>query len=443
MPSTLQHPRTRLTTSYWPADTSEPVLETTVGGILQEAATASPDWIALVEGTPEPATRRHWTYAELLAEAERVARALLGRFAPGEHLAVWAPNLPEWELLEFGAALAGLVLVTVNPAYRANELAYVLRQSRAVGVFLVPEYRGQRMVTTLESARAGLPNLREALLFTGWDAFLATGSPTQALPVVTPDDVAQIQYTSGTTGFPKGAMLHHRGITNSARLASASAWGCHPVPAGGHPAPVVPHRWVRSGRARGRTEPRQAYPRTGIRAWAGAQPDRDGTGHHGRRCAHDAGGQCWSTRIGTLRDLSVAAGSSALAARPCLPALVRHLERDARRGASSIVYGQTEASPLITQTRLGTIHLQTRQRRVGPANFSGRGQDRGPGKRHNRPAGNGRGDLQPGDFFVMRGYFGMPEATAEAIDAEGWLHTGDLGTMDERGYCRWTAGSRT
>jgi len=218
MASTLQRPHANLTTSYWRADNSDPVLETTVGGILRDAAAAYPDWVALIEGTPDPATRRRWTYAELLTEAERVARALLVCFAPGEHLAVWAPNLPEWELLEFGAALAGVVLVTVNPTLRESELAYVLHQSRAAGIFFAPDYRGRHLLNTLESVRAGLPELRETLLFSEWDQFVASGSPTQVLPVVAPDDMAQIQYTSGTTGFPKGAMLHHRGIINSARF---------------------------------------------------------------------------------------------------------------------------------------------------------------------------------------------------------------------------------
>src|SRR3954469_23855830 len=139
-----------LTSSYWPADTSEPVLELTVGGLLRRAAADAPDRTALVAGVPDPSQRRRWTYAELLDESERVARALLARFQPGERVAVWAPNIPEWVLLELGAGLAGVVLVTVNPAYRPAELSYVLRQSRASGIFLVPEFRGNPMRASLE-----------------------------------------------------------------------------------------------------------------------------------------------------------------------------------------------------------------------------------------------------------------------------------------------------
>ncbi|MEA2224822.1 MAG: long-chain acyl-CoA synthetase, partial [Solirubrobacteraceae bacterium] len=209
---------TALSESYYPADQREPVLDTTVGGILRETARAVPDQTALIGGHPDPDLRRRWTYGELLEDAERCAGALLGRFEPGERVAVWAPSLPEWEVLEFGAALAGLILVTVNPAYKPGELEYVLKQSGSVGIFLLPTFRGNPMEQSLEAVRDALPELREAIAFTDFDAFLASGAPTQQLPDVHPDDPVQIQYTSGTTGFPKGALLHHRGLTNNARL---------------------------------------------------------------------------------------------------------------------------------------------------------------------------------------------------------------------------------
>src|SRR5215467_7966130 len=206
-----------LTTSYWQADTSAPVLDTTVGGVLRAVSTTDPDRLAMVSGLPDPAQRRRWTYAELLAEAERAARALTARFAPGERVAAWAPNLPEWIVLEYAAALAGLVLVTVNPAYRPAELAYVLNQSGAAGIFLVPEFRSP-MAAFLDEVRPDVPSLREVFFFTGWDDLLAGAPEAAVLPEVGPDDVAQIQYTSGTTGFPKGAELRHRGPTNNARF---------------------------------------------------------------------------------------------------------------------------------------------------------------------------------------------------------------------------------
>ena len=134
-----------LTTSRWPAGTTSPVLDTTIGGVLRTAAERAPDQAALISGDPDPGRRRAWSYAELLAEAERAARALRAGFEPGEPVAVWAGNCPEWVILEFAAALAGLTLVTVNPAYQAEELAHVLGHSRARGVFLADSYRGSSL----------------------------------------------------------------------------------------------------------------------------------------------------------------------------------------------------------------------------------------------------------------------------------------------------------
>src|SRR5262245_3079957 len=139
-----------LTASHWLPDSSQSVLDITVGELLRAAAAEAPNQTALVSGIPGDQDRR-WAYADLLAQSEEVARALLARFEKGERIAVWAPNIPEWVLLELGAALAGLVLVTVNPAYRQGELEYVLKQSRAVGIFLTTEFRGNRMLETLEN----------------------------------------------------------------------------------------------------------------------------------------------------------------------------------------------------------------------------------------------------------------------------------------------------
>ena len=128
--------------SLWLGSTDDPVRESTVGSILRAAAAQSGSTLAVVAWGANPGERRAWTYAELLRDAERTARALLAHFEPGEHIAVFAQNSAEWLLLELGAGLAGLVLVTVNPAYRAKELEYVLRQSRSTGVFYTRQFRG-------------------------------------------------------------------------------------------------------------------------------------------------------------------------------------------------------------------------------------------------------------------------------------------------------------
>src|SRR5690242_20487711 len=207
-----------LTHSHWIPDGSGPPLlnDATVGGRLREIASEVPDRVALVEGLPTP-DRRQWTYAELLTAADRCARWLLRHFLPGEHVAVWAHNLPEWVLLEYGAALAGLTIVTVNPSSRSEEVKYILRQSRSAGLFLVPDVRGNPLIAHIESIRAQLPEMRHVFRLDQLDQ-LTEDAPDTALPPVDADDPAQIQYTSGTTGFPKGVMLRHGSIVNNARL---------------------------------------------------------------------------------------------------------------------------------------------------------------------------------------------------------------------------------
>ncbi len=195
--------------------------------------------------------------------------ALLERFDPGERVAVWAPNIPEWVLLELGAGLAGMVLVTVNPAYKPKELEYVLRQSGAVGHLLGARVPGQ--------PHGGRAWRRSAPGWThsGRQCRSRSGTPSwrpvrrsPRLPSVQPGDPAQIQYTSGTTGFPKGALLHHRGLTNNARI-FANLVGRPGRRRVRQPVPDVPHRWLRprdpgnpAGRGAPRAGPSRSTPRS-------------------------------------------------------------------------------------------------------------------------------------------------------------------------------------
>jgi fatty-acyl-CoA synthase len=420
-----------LASSYWPADTSEEVHETTIGDVLREAAMAAADRTALVAGMPDPADRPRWTYAELLRDAELVARSLLTRFEPGEHVAVWAPNIPEWVILQYGAALAGLVLVTVNPAYTATELEYVLRQSRAAGLFLLPAYRANPMAKSLESVRPGLPDLREAILFTEWQGFLASaGSAEPCLPEVRPGDAAALLYTSGTTGFPKGAVLNHRGMTNDARFI-AQRWGMaegdvmvNPMPlfhAGGCVMAVlgavaklgtyVPVLAFDPALVLELIETEQAALSGGVPTMLIAMMEHPDLARR---------------NLSSLR--SVGSGGA-----PVPADLVRRIEAtlDVR---FAIVFGQTECMAVATMTRLDdtpddkaeTVGLALPQIEVKVIDPVG-GDVVPPGT---------LGELCIRGFSVMNGYYDMPEATAAAIDVDGWLHTGDLGTMDERGYCK-------
>jgi fatty-acyl-CoA synthase len=416
--------------SHWPADPSEPVLEQTVGGALRDAAAAWSGRTALVDGTLDAGERRRWSFAELLAGAEQVARALLERFAPGEHVAIWAANCPEWVLIEFGAALAGLTLVTVNPAYLAKELAYVLTQSKAVGLIVQPEYRGRNLLAAVEEVRPGLTDLRQVISLSSWPEFLASGSPVRALPEVTPGDIAQIQYTSGTTGFPKGALLPHRSLVNNGRfyaraigagpddvwvnpmpmfhtagcglltLGALQTGGVHVIPAGFDPAVMLGLFEAERGTIM------LSVPTMLIRMLDHAEV--------------------------TTRDLS-SWRLSTLGGAPVPPELVRRAQ--SLLGLKvAIGFGQTEASPYITHTlpddphpdwisTVGRPLPQTEVKVIDPATGATVPLDT-------------VGEILARGYGVMTGYFNDPDGTARALDAEGWLHTGDLGSMDADGYCR-------
>ncbi|WP_306204595.1 AMP-binding protein [Actinoplanes sp. RD1] len=417
--------------SYHAADRSELGREQTVGSLLRWAAEQAPDIRALVEGTGEDDARA-WTYAELLADAERGARALLGRFAPGERVAVWANNIPEWIVLEMAAALAGITLVTVNPALRPGEVRHVLEQSRAAGVFLLPEYRGNPMAESLASLRADLPELRETVLFTDWQAFLRSGSGTQPLPVVAPGDPAQIQFTSGTTGRPKGAVLHHNGIVNNAQLSYRRLLDVQPgdvcvsgMPLfhtagcvlvtlsmiGGLGTQVLLPRFDPGLQLR-LIEAERSFLFGGVPTMLHAMLD------HPSLAATDLS----SVRVGLSGGATVS------------PQLVDRVE--ATIGAPLLnIYAQTEASPGITMTTTDDS-AENRRNTVGrplpgiEVKIVDPKEGRTP-----TPAGV-VGELCTRGYHVMTGYFDEPDQTAKAIDADGWLHTGDLAAMDDKGYLR-------
>ncbi len=415
--------------SYWPADTSEPVYQSTVGGVLRAAAAAGPDLPAMVAGVPDPGARRRWTYAELLAEAEQAARALTARFAPGERVAAWAPNLPEWVVLEYAAGLAGLVLVTVNPAYRPAELAYVLKQSGAAGIFLVPEFRSP-MAEILSEVRPDVPALREVVFFTQWDDFLRTAPAAAALPDVDADDIVQIQYTSGTTGFPKGAELTHRGLTNNARF-YAERIGLRPGETLVNPMPL----FHTAGCAMGVLGTAQSLAvHVPVLAF---DPALVLELFEAERAAVFAGVPTMMIAMLDHPDLARRDLSSlrvAVSGGSPVPAeLVRRVERTL--GVRfSIVFGTTECSPLITQVKLDDPEPDRAETLGSPLPQT---EVKIIDVMTGAPVPIGEpGELCARGYMVMRGYHDAPEATAAAIDAEGWYHTGDLASLDSRGYLR-------
>ncbi len=428
-----------LTDAFWPMTSGTSLLDTTTGNILRTAAAANPDRLALVDvGPPDDtlvdgvvAGDRTWTYTELLAEAEQAAQWLLSEFEPGERVAVWAPNLPEWVVLQYGAGLAGLVLVPINPALRSAELSYVLNQSGAVGLVHLDEFRGNDMAGVVRAVLPELLRVRTTLSFREWDRVVrGFAAPSKPLPVVRPDHAAQVQYTSGTTGFPKGAVLHHRGLFANAFLVHRRAefpvhriWltalplfhtaGCGMSVLGtaASEGTLVLGRFFEPRMLLAAAERWSADFLGGVPAMVGAL----------LQCA-DLG----SLDLAALK--VVASGGDTVPAPMVLAA-------EERMGVRfSTVYGQTELSPIIAQTS-PSDSVQDKTDTAGrPLDHvdikvvdptSGRVQARGQ-----------VGEICARGYQLMLGYLDMPEATVDTIDADGWLHTGDLGTMDERGFLR-------
>ena len=417
--------------SYWSEPAQDLLREDTVGAVLRACAEAAPDTVALVEGVADPTKRRRWRYTELLAESERVARALLGRFEPGERVAVWAGNIPEWVVLELAAALAGLTLVAVNPALRAQEIRHVLGQSRSVGVFVQREYRGRVLAETLAEVREHLPALREVVGFDDWAALRDSGSPTEPLPLVRAEEIAQIQYTSGTTGQPKGAMLRHRGITNNARLSYVRTFDMRPGEVFVNPMPL----FHTAGCVQGTLAPLISLGTHVL--MPGFEPGLQLALIESERAAQLGGVPTMMLAVLDHPDFartdlsSVRYAISGGATVP--PDLVQRIE-SALGVPLSIIYAQTEASPCITLTRLDDDPIDRASTLGRPLpGTEVRIIEPGGGD----PVAHGdRGELCTRGFHVMAGYFDDPAQTTAAIDEDGWLHTGDLASMDERGYCR-------
>ncbi len=421
-----------LTQSYWPAQTDEPVLEATVGDVLRARAAQWPDAVALVEADIAGEIGRSWRFSGLLAEAERLARALLTRYAPGERITVWAPNVPEWVILEYAAALAGLTLVTANPAYRPRELKYVLEQSRSVGLFLASEYRGNPMAEIAREVAAQIPALRELVRLDRPAELFADGGGHRELPAVAPMDPVQIQYTSGTTGFPKGALLHHVGLINNARLTFARAGvrvgdtvlnfmpmfhtsGCAIITLGAMQlgCRMIIAKLFDPAKMLDIIEAERAEFLLGVPTMLVGLLEAQG-----------------------VRARDVASVRTAMSGGSMVPPeLVRRVCQVFGCGFTT-VYGQTESSPVVTQTA-SSDSFEDQCETVGKPLPQTEISIRDPQTNAVVPVSQ-VGEICARGYCVMLGYNDNPKATADAIDADGWLHTGDLGTMDARGYVRVT-----
>jgi fatty-acyl-CoA synthase len=411
------------------------MLDETIGANLDRAVARFGDREALISC----AQGRRYTYSELGAAVDELARALLAAgVAVGDRIGIWSPNCAEWTLVQYATAKLGAILVNINPAYRTSELEYALRQSRcrmlvAAAAFKTSDYRAM-----IGEVRPSLPELERVVLLdsSDWDELLAGAGEVSddALRVrsagLAPDDPINIQYTSGTTGFPKGATLTHRNILNNGYFVGEGCRYteqdriCIPVPfyhcfgmvmgnlgATTHgaamviPAPAFDPEATLEACAQERCTSLYGVPTMFI-----AQLD------HPRFADYDLS----SLRTGIM------AGS------PCPVEVMKRVMDLMHMSEVGICYGMTETSPVSTQTAhddpvkkrvgsVGRVHPHVEVKVVDP--------DGGATVARGDP-----GELCTRGYSVMAGYWNDPARTAEAIDADGWMHTGDLATMDDEGY---------
>ena len=422
----------QLTESYFPAQSDRTIRKVTLGEQLRETTKRYPEKIALVEIDIDGLTGRSWTYRELLSTSETLALALAGRFTPGERITVWSPNTPEWVIIEFACALAGIVIVTANPALQFRELRYVIEQSGSVALFLVDEYRGNPMREIGIEACDGLGAVREIIDLNDLEKIPNSAEPARSLPTVDCNDPAMIQYTSGTTGFPKGAVLSHQSLLNNARfyadrleVSADHVWanimpmfhtsGCGMVTLGCVQTgckmlivklfdPNVVCRIIEEHRV----STILGVPTMLVALLEALEKE--------------------PVDVSSLKDFS--SGGAMVA-----PELIRNIQRVFSCRFSTL-YGQTETSPVITQNFpddsidnvCHTIGQPLPQTEVSIRCLES-----------NKVVGlDGVGEISVRAYCNMIGYHDNPEATKDAIDDKGWLHTGDLGTMDARGYVRIT-----
>jgi fatty-acyl-CoA synthase len=421
--------------SYTHGAVATPLLGETIGANFERTVARFPEAEAVVS--------RHQgirlTYAELNEGVDRLARALMAAgLEPGDRLGIWSPNCVEWLMLQLATAKAGIVLVNINPAYRTSELEYALNQSGCRVLVAAASFKASDYEAMVEEVRGNLPALERTIFLgtTGWDELLAEASGTtddelrshaESLQF---DDPINIQYTSGTTGFPKGATLSHHNLLNNGffigefcRYTEADRV-CIPVPfyhcfgmvlgnlaCTTHGACIVlPDAAFEARSVLEAVEAERCTSLYGVPTMFIAELDHPDFG---------------SFDYSTLRT-GIMAGS------PCPVEVMRKVIERMHMDEVTICYGMTETSPVSTQTTaddplerrvstVGRVHPHVEIKIVDP--LDGGVVTRGDA-----------GELLTRGYSVMLGYWNDPERTAEAIDRAGWMHTGDLATMDDEGY---------
>jgi fatty-acyl-CoA synthase len=421
--------------SYAHGTSLTPLIGETIGECLDRIAGRFGDLEALVD---VPSGRR-WTYAQLRADVDTLALGLLDLgIEKGDRVGLWSPNCPEWTLVQFATAKIGAILVNINPAYRSHELAYALNHSGCRLLISATEFKTSSYVDMVDSVRHDLTAL-EGTIYLGspqWATLFERGDsvPTHRLheheTQLSFDDPINIQYTSGTTGFPKGATLSHHNILNNGffvgelcRYTEADRV-CIPVPFY-HCFGMVMGNLGAVTHGACMVIPAPAFDPA---ATLKAVQDEKCTSLYGvptMFIAELALADFASYDLSSLRT-GIMAGS------PCPVEVMKRVVNDMGCADVTICYGMTETSPVSTQTRVdddlerrvstvGTVHPHVEVKVVDP--------DTGLTVPCGMP-----GEFCTRGYSVMLGYWNEPDKTADAIDAAGWMHTGDLATMDAEGY---------
>ena len=412
-----------------------PLLGETIGRNLDRTIARVPDAEALVSCHQSV----RYTYAEFGQALDRLAGGMLAAgLGKGDRVGVWGPNRAEWALVQYATAKLGVILVNINPAYRTNELEYALGQSGCRLVFAAEEVKGSDFVSMIEQVRPSLPGLERPIFFgtDEWEEIAAGGASVDEVraagELLDFDEPINIQYTSGTTGFPKGATLSHHNILNNAYfLARLLAYTerdrvCVPVPLY-HCFGMVIGNLACTSSGACIVYPADSFePEATLRACA----EERCTSLYGvptmfiAELGHPsfAGHDLSSLRTGIM------AGS------PCPIEVMKRVGEDMGIEQISIAFGQTETSPVSTFVRVDDT-LEHRCSTVGQVMPHTEIKIIDPGTGRIVPRG------EPGEFcargyLVMRGYWNDPERTGESIDGAGWMHSGDLATMDGDGYVR-------
>ncbi len=423
--------------SYASGSTDTPLLTETIGENLEHTTARFPDRDALI--VRDQGIR--CTYSEFDEATDRLAKAFLQLGVElGDRVGIWSPNCAEWVAVQYATAKIGAILVNVNPAYRTSELEYVLNQSGCRFLISAPSYLTSDYRAMIDAVSGSTPELERTIFLDSpeWNELFDAGDavPDETLwqreSLLDADQPINIQYTSGTTGFPKGATLSHRNILNNGYFCGERLGYteedrvCIPVPfyhcfgmvignlacTTHGAAMVVPSPGFEAGAVLEAVEAEQCTSLYGVPTMFIATLEHE---------------DLEKRDVSSLR-------TGVMAGAPCPIEVMKHVITDLNMAEVTIAYGMTEVSPVATQT-LRDDTIERRVSTVGVAHPHVEIQIVDTDTGEVAPVGTS-GEFCTRGYSVMQGYWNEPERTAESIDDDGWLHSGDLAVMDEAGYVK-------